>query len=81
MLGGIGQGISQKQSMQEQIAAMQWADRSFSDPKQAAQLTSAAAQPITVPQGYLQRAQALRSMTPSSSPQPAAAPTTRLPGT
>ena len=71
MLGGLGQGIVQKQSMQDQINAMQWADRTSSDPQLKAQALAASAQPITVPQGYLQRAQALRAMinTPQG-PQP-----------
>lgn len=62
MLGGVGQGLMQKQATQDMINAQQWADRTSSDPTLRSQLWSATSQPITVPQGYLQRAQALRTM-------------------
>jgi hypothetical protein len=62
MLGGIGQGMAQKSAMEDQIRAQQWAGRTYMDPQAQAQLQGAAAAPITVPSGYLQRAQALRAM-------------------
>lgn len=62
LVGGLGQGIMQKQSSQDQINAMQWANRTFYDPQQTSQLQAAAAAPVTVPQGYLQRAQAVKAL-------------------
>jgi hypothetical protein len=79
MLGGIGQGMMQKSAMEDQIRAQQWAGRTYMDPQAQAQLAGAAATPITVPSGYLQRAQALRAMLnnsaiagPGAAPAPAA---------
>lgn len=79
LVGGIGQGITQKQTMQDQINAMQWADKSSSNPQLQSQFYGASTQPITVPQGYLARAQALRTMLNQggvAGVQPAGAPAT-----
>ena len=76
MIGGLGSGMLQSSAMQKQIAAQQWGNAQWQDPNQVAQFEAAAAQPITVPTGYLQRAQQIRSMmsggvpTPSSGPVP-----------
>ena len=75
-IGGLGSGMMQQSAMQKQIAAQQWGNAQWQDPNQVAQFEAAAAQPITVPTGYLQRAQQIRSMmsggvpTPSSGPVP-----------
>jgi len=85
LVGGLGQGIVQKQSMQDQINAAQWAGRTYMDPKEQAMIQGAASAPITVPQGYLQRAQALKGMLgstvgiqpgaqPGSTPAPSGGP-------
>lgn len=74
-LGGIGQGIAQKQAMEDQLKAAQWGNMQWQNPGQVANMEAAAAKPITVPQGYLQRAQAARSLTNAGvQPLPAAAP-------
>jgi hypothetical protein len=86
MLGGLGAGIGNQAAMEKQIAAQQWATRSYADPRQAGALEASAAAPINMPSGYLARAQALRSMMGSTGPQAitapvsAIAPTTPLPG-
>lgn len=70
LLGGLGQGIEQKQAMEQQAAAQQWASRTYSG-------ATPPGQNITVPQGYLQRAQALKSMlgqTAGVNPAPTPAP-------
>lgn len=54
-LGGIGQGIENKQAMEQAAAAQQFATRSYSG-------QTPPGQNITVPQGYLQRAAALKGM-------------------
>jgi len=64
-IGGIGQGIMQQAAMDKQIAALQEPNRSFGS--SAGQGVIAASQaPITVPNGYLQRAAALKSMLSSN---------------
>ena len=68
-LSGLAQGAAAEKTMQEQLAAQQWGNLQWQNPAEVSQLQSAAAQPITVPQGYLQRAQAVRGMmgaTPSA---------------
>lgn len=61
-LSGMAQGASQQKIMQEQIAASQWGNMQWQDPSQVAKLQSAAAQPIGVPVGYLNRAAAVRNL-------------------
>jgi hypothetical protein len=86
MLGGLGAGIGNQAAMEKQIAAQQWATRSYADPRQAGALEASAAAPVNMPSGYLARAAALRSMMGSTGPQAitapvsAIAPTTPLPG-
>ena len=76
LLGGIGQGISQKQATEDAIMAQQWGNLQWQNPAQISQLEHAAAAPVTVPQGYLQRAQAVRNMMGSNvGPQPTSAGT------
>jgi hypothetical protein len=60
-IGGLGQGMMQEAAMNKQIAALQEPNRSFGGPGGQNVLTSSQS-PITVPSGYLQRAQALKSM-------------------
>lgn len=77
MVGGIGSGIAQKQAMEDQIRAQQWGNMQWQNQGQVAQLQSAAAKPITVPQGYLQRAAQVRSLMSGSAgmqPLPTAQP-------
>lgn len=74
-IGGIGQGIAQKQAIEDQLKAQEWGNQQWQQPGQVANLMSASARPITVPQGYLQRAQQVRSMMNSGvAPLPAASP-------
>lgn len=61
-LSGMAQGAAQQKMMQEQIAAQQWGNMQWQDPTQVAKLQSAAAQPIGVPVGYLNRAAAVRNL-------------------
>lgn len=62
MIGGIGAGIAQKQAMEDQVRAQQWGNMQWQNQGQVASMQSAAAKPITVPQGYLQRAQQVRTL-------------------
>ena len=62
MISGIAQGISNQKMIQEQIAAQQWGNMQWENPGQVQALESAAAAPITVPQGFLNRASALRGL-------------------
>ncbi len=52
----------QQKTMQEQIAAEQWANMRWTNPQLAAQFQAANNGPINVPGGYLQRAAQVRSM-------------------
>ena len=76
LIGGLGSGMMQQSAMQKQIAAQQWGNAQWQQPNQVAGFEAAAAQPITVPSGYLQRAQQIRGMmaggvpTPSTDPVP-----------
>jgi hypothetical protein len=62
LIGGIGSGIAQKQAMEDQIKAQQWGNMQWQNQGQVDKMQAAAAQPITVPQGYLQRAQQVRTL-------------------
>jgi hypothetical protein len=73
-VGGLGSGMMQQSAMQKQIAAQQWGNAQWQDPNQVAQFEAAAAQPITVPTGYLQRAQQIRSMMAGGVPTPGGGP-------
>lgn len=77
MIGGIGAGIAQKQAVEDQLKAQEWGNAQWQQPGQVAALQSAAAKPITVPQGYLQRAAMVKTMLSGSNgvqPLPAASP-------
>lgn len=77
MLGGIGSGMAQKQAMEDQLRAQEWGNTQWQNQGQVAQMQSAAAKPITVPQGYLQRAQQVRNLMAGNSgmqPLPTAQP-------
>lgn len=74
---GIGNGMSQNSLMQKQIAAQNWANLQWRDPAQTGKVQAAAAAPITVPQGYLSRANAVANLAnggggtgPAMGPQP-----------
>lgn len=77
MIGGIGNGMAQKQMMEDQLKAAQWGNMQWQNQGQVDKMQAAAAQPITVPQGYLQRAQQTRSLMQGNQgmqPLPAASP-------
>jgi len=79
LLGGLGQGIMQKQAMEQQEAALQWGNTQWANQSQADKAIAAAAQPVTVPQGYLQRAQQVRNMMAGGVPTPSGpVPTTAM---
>jgi hypothetical protein len=82
LVGGLGQGIMQKQATQDEINAAQWAQKSFIGAPGKA-VASAAGAPTTVPNGYLSRAAALRNMLgqPNNTPPGVSPPTTGLPPT
>jgi hypothetical protein len=61
-LSGMASGAANQKMMQEQIAAQQWGNMQWQDPTQVAKLNAAAAQPIGVPVGYLNRAAAVRNL-------------------
>jgi hypothetical protein len=61
-LSGLASGAAQQKMMQEQIAAQEWGNTQWEDPTQVANMQSAAAAPISVPAGYLNRAAAVRGM-------------------
>lgn len=62
LLSGLAGGMSQQKQLQEMLAAQQWGNEQWTDPQQLSQLQGAAAAPITVPSGYLQRAAAVRNL-------------------
>jgi hypothetical protein len=62
MLGGIGSGIAQKQATEDALRAAQWGNVQWQNQGQVDKMQAAAAAPITVPQGYLQRAQQIRAL-------------------
>jgi hypothetical protein len=62
VISGIANGMAQQKMMQEQIAAQQWGNTQWEDPTQVANMQAAAAAPISVPAGYLNRAAAVRGM-------------------
>jgi hypothetical protein len=77
MLGGIGSGIAQKQATEDALKAAQWGNMQWQNSGQVAAMQAAAAKPITVPQGYLQRAQQTRALMSGNAgmqPLPAASP-------
>ncbi len=87
-ISGLAQGKAAEAVAQRQLAAQQWGNIQWTDPNQIAQLNAASAAPITVPQGYLARAAAVRGMmngttqqtTPlQTSPSTAATPSVAAP--
>lgn len=75
LISGIGSGIAQNEAIEKQIAAQQWGNQQWNNQAELQQLQSAAAAPITVPQGYLQRAQAVKGLIAGNSGiQPSAVP-------
>jgi hypothetical protein len=76
-IGGIGQGIAQKQSIEDQLKAAQWGNAQWQNAGQVAAMQKAAAAPITVPQGYLERANQVKTLMAGNSgvqPLPTAQP-------
>jgi hypothetical protein len=69
ILSGVGSGIAQNEAIQKQIQAQEFGQLSYQNQSEVDQLQAAAAKPITVPAGYLQRAQAVKNMV-GASPQP-----------
>jgi hypothetical protein len=63
LLGGVGQGIAQKQATEDAIRASQWAPNRWTTPSLSNQAIAASQGNINVPQGYLARAQAIRQLT------------------
>jgi hypothetical protein len=81
LLSGVGQGIAQKQATEDAIRASQWANNRWTTPGLSNQAIAASQGNINVPQGYLQRAQAIRSMTANSGvPWQGPVPPQALPG-
>lgn len=75
-LSGMAKGAADQKMMQEQIAAQQWGNMQWMDKGQVGNMQNAAGAPISMPGGYLARAQAVRNMvnpqnTPISAPTPA----------
>jgi hypothetical protein len=62
MLGGIGSGIAQKQAMEDQIRAQQWASNRWTTPGLSSAAINASQGSINVPMGYLQRAAQVRGL-------------------
>ena len=73
-LSGMAQGAAQQKMMQEQLAANQWGNSQWELPGQVASMQKAAAAPITVPNGYLARAAAARSLVNNATTNGPAAP-------
>jgi hypothetical protein len=78
-LAGLGQGVMQEKATEQQIAAQEFAQRNWENPTLTAAFENAAAAPINVPQGYLQRAAAVRSMISGSPNGPAGTPAPSAP--
>lgn len=81
-ISGWAQGKAQENINQRQLAAAQWGNTQWQDPAQVSQLQAAAAAPINVPMGYLNRAAAVRNLMQSGTNQTAplqAAPAPALP--
>jgi hypothetical protein len=68
-ISGLAQGKAQESIMQRQLAAAQWGNNQWQDKNQVAQLDAQAATPLSVPQGYLQRAAAVRNLMNGSTNQ------------
>jgi hypothetical protein len=62
LVNSLGQGISQNAQIQAMIQAQEWGNLQWQNQSQVDQLQAAAAKPITVPTGYLQRAQQVRGL-------------------
>ena len=60
-IGGLGQGMMQEAAMNKQLNFLREPNQSFGGPA-GQQVLAASQSPITVPSGYLQRAQALKQM-------------------
>lgn len=79
-VAGLAQGISQEKQLEQMFQMSNWGNFQWQDPNQVGALQKAAAAPITVPTGYLNRAAAVRALMQGNSqqtgpvigPQPAA---------
>lgn len=81
-VSGWAQGKAQENINQRQLAAQQWGNTQWMDPNQVSQMQAAAAAPVNVPMGYLNRAAAVRNLMNSGTTQTAplqAAPAPALP--
>lgn len=82
-VSGWAQGKAQENINQRQLAAAQWGNTQWMDPNQVSQLQAAASAPINVPQGYLNRAAAVRNLmnggTSQTAPLQAPKPTVGAP--
>jgi hypothetical protein len=80
-LGGIGSGMAQKQATEDALKAAQWGNMQWQNQSQVDAMQAAAAKPITVPQGYLQRANQVKTLMAGNQgvqPLPTAQPGTPL---
>jgi hypothetical protein len=68
-ISGWAQGKAQENINQRNLAAQQWGNVQWTQPNQVAQLDAQAATPLTVPQGYLARAAAVRNLMNGSTNQ------------
>lgn len=72
VISGIGNGMFQNELMNKQIAAQNWGSLQWRNPALTAQVQAAAGQPLTVPTGYLSRANAVAAL--ANGQQPATGP-------
>jgi hypothetical protein len=68
-ISGLAQGKMAESTAQRQLAAAQWGNTQWQNQNQVAQLDAQAATPVSVPQGYLQRAAAVRNLMNGSTNQ------------
>jgi hypothetical protein len=62
LLSGAANSISQQKQIEQMIQAQEMGNLSYQNQSQVGQLQAAAAAPITVPQGFMQRAQATKNL-------------------
>jgi hypothetical protein len=81
LVSGAMNSMSQQKQIEEMIQAENWGNLQWQNQSQVDQLQAAAAKPITVPTGYLQRAAAVKNLVNGggSSPQPAPGGTPIMP--
>jgi hypothetical protein len=62
LLSGLASGASQQKQIDAMIQAQEWGNLQWQNQSQVGQMQAAAAKPITVPSGYLQRAQQVQGL-------------------